>query len=649
MCGIFGAIDAPDTTDWSAALDALDARGPDGRGLWRSPDRRVHLGHTRLAIVAPDDGHQPLVHGALAVVVNGEFYDHARIRRDLQGEGARFHTGSDSEILVHLYLRHGLDALRHLCGEFAFLIWDGARDRVIAARDRFGVKPLVWMRHQGALLFASKIKGLSAMGAPIRWDIESLAHSCHHQYMPPDRTIVHGVHQIEPGHLMICPLDGTAPRTHCYWRIPHDDPAHAPVGDGAGQAPSPEAWIAHLGARLPRAVTDRLCADVPITTTLSGGLDSAIVTAIAAREGVVHESFGVGFPDTPDYDEAHHAQSLASALGITHHVVAPTHAELIDALPDALRHAEGLCINAHLPAKYLLARAVREAGYKVLLSGEGADELFAGYPHLVQDWIASGQGADRALDATTRGVMVAEDNQMAWPTASARDLLPEGYVPSFVDAKAQLGWRIAALLAPRWRSHIASRDYTARFVRSLMRLEPAPPRAIHPVDRSATLWARSSLANYILTTLGDGTEMAHGVEGRVPFLDHHLWEACASMPPSLKLREGTEKWVLRQVAAPLLPAEIARRPKHPFLAPPLLASPTPRALDFLTDVVRSPEARELPWWDWEGVMSMIQSIPSLSPVERQRVEPVLMTIVSTVLLQQQLGLCFDPSLDEVIP
>ena len=625
MCGIFAILhDEPAKAAPQAVLRALRHRGPDASALWQAPG--CLLAHTRLAIVAPDHGAQPLVHPptGVALVVNGEFYDHRSIRADLQARGAHFQTDSDSEILLHLYLMDGPElAISKLNGEFAFVLWDPRAHHLWAGRDRFGIKPLVWTRlGPRSWALASEVKALQAYGVPMRWDLKALAKSCHHQYIDPQDTLFDGIFTLPPGHtLSLCA--GKPPKSSPYWSVDHIPPA-AP-------SPTPEEGIKAVRELLGSAVRRRLQGDVPVTATLSGGLDSSFVAALAAQAGGITESFGVGFAGAdPRYDESHWATEVAQHLGLKHHCVRLTPRDLVDALEPAVRGAEGLCINAHLPAKFLLAQAIHQAGYKVVLTGEGADELFLGYPHLEQD---VGSSAWRPADSTVAGVMVASGQEQGYDTGSLQQAL--GFVPAWVRAKVQLGWRLRPFVQTRWHQTLGSIGLD---IDAATPIPPERPR----VRTSAALWTRFALAGYILRSLGDGTEMPHSLEGRTPFLDHTLWEGTWGLDPQgFCFGEGREKWVLRQAAQGLLPQTILARKKHPFLAPSISAALAPRLRELVGDLALG-ESSDFGWWDRRAVLAMVDRLPGLSATELQLLEPVVMTIASSFLLHTSFSMEFAP-------
>jgi asparagine synthase (glutamine-hydrolysing) len=625
MCGVVGVVSRDRPVDGDRirrALAAIRHRGPDGEGVFVSPDGRAGLGHVRLAVVDVEGGAQPIASedGGVVAVVNGELYEADRARRALEARGHRFRTRSDSELLVHLYEEHGDGCLEHLRGEFALVLWDERRRRLLCARDRFGVKPLCFAEHQGALFVASEAKALFALGVPAAWDEASLFHATQMQYPLPGSTLFRGVRELEPGTVLVA--EGGRVRRARYWDL--DYPLDSPSRRAADDAPSA---ILSIREALEEAVRLRLAADVPVCFQLSGGVDSSAVVALAAphlRQPAA--CFTVRFDDAV-YDELPIAERTAAHLGATLHAVDVPRARLLDALPAAVAHGEGLAINGHIAAKYLLSRAVRDAGYKVVLTGEGSDEIFAGYAHLRRDLGTPAHLAD--TNRASAGLMLPEGE--ALPLDGVRAIL--GFVPSWLEAKATLGHRVSALLTEDFAARFQGADAPRAFLDAVDVAGQLQGRA--RVDQSLYLWCKTALAGYILRTLGDGMEMAHGVEGRVPFLDHRLFEVARSLPMPLKIQGGTvEKWGLREALRGLLPEEVRTRQKHPFLAPPFCLAAAPE----VQDILRSERWGRTPFFDRRKVAAALDALPALSERERVAQDPALMLAATAGILHASYGL-----------
>lgn len=639
MCGIV-AIAGRDTVEHARldhAIRALAHRGPDGRGTWTAADRSCALGHTRLAVIDPAGGAQPIANedGSIVAVVNGELYGFAEHAPWLRDRGHVLRTRCDAEVLVHLYEELGDDVVRVLRGELAFVLWDARRRTLLAGRDRFGVKPLVWARWRDGVVLASEAKALFALGVPARWDDEMMFHAAHTQYPWPDRTMFAGVQQLEPG--CVLRWSGGEPAVARYWDLPiaprraqdrrapgtrRDDAATETLREDAAPEKLREDAATELRGVVADAVGVRLRADARICVQLSGGLDSSTVAALAARAGGVEACFTVGF-DAGAYDERAQASATAAALGLPLHIVPVTGPDIAEHWATAVTHGEGLAINGHLVGKWMLSRAMRDAGYKVALTGEGADELLAGYPHLRQD-----AGVAIAGHVASRGVMLPAGAGL--PLAAVQAQL--GFVPTWLAAKASLGQRTRSLLSADLRRRHAEIDPYAALID---RLGAERLRQLCPLHASATTWIRTALAQYILRTLGDGMEMAHGIEGRVPFLDHHVAEVAFGIDPAVaagasdrSASPSLDKPVLRRAVHDLVPAAVLARPKHPFLAPPL----SRLAPALVQDTLRA-HARQSSLVDGPALVAVLDALPAMSEADQQAWDPALMLMLSAAVLE----------------
>jgi asparagine synthase (glutamine-hydrolysing) len=550
-------------------------------------------------------GRQPLASedGAVRLVMNGELYATAPLREALEARGHAFATKLDSEVLVHLYEERGLFAVTALRGEFAFVLWDARRARLVAARDRFGVKPLAWTEHEGALWLASQAKALFAAGVPAAWDEDALFQAASAQYTLPGTTLFRGVRELQPGHLLLAQRGRVEIRR--YWDM--DYPA---------ESTHAEAPLLGFRARFEDAVRARLSADVPIAFQLSGGIDSSAVAAVAseARGGPV-DCFTAAFSDRA-YDERALAREVAEHLGARLHVVAVEAADVVRDLPHAIAAGEGLVINAHAAAKYALSRAARDAGFKVVLTGEGADEVLAGYAHLRADL-----GLSPAGNAASRGIMLPCGDALPLGAVEAR----LGYVPTWLAAKATFGHRVRGILEGAWVRAFARDPFDALLDRVDVDGQLAGRGR---VEQSSYLWCKLALESYILRTLGDGMEMAHGIEGRLPFLDHELFAWLRAVPTSLKIEGGVEKALLRRAMRGRLPETVLRREKHPFLAPPFFVAAESPLPELLLDL-----ARAVPFFDRAKIEELVRRVPAMTAPERTAVDPVLFFALSACVLQ----------------
>ncbi|MCC7386153.1 MAG: asparagine synthase (glutamine-hydrolyzing) [Deltaproteobacteria bacterium] len=630
MCGLFAILSRQgriDPEDLTRGRDALGHRGPDGRGAWLSPDGAAGVAHTRLAVIDLLGGGQPFVSEDQKTVcaINGELYDFERTRDALEARGHRFQSRSDGEIALHLYEDHGPKCLDHLRGEFALIIWDARRRRLFAARDRFGVKPLCFLDTGARVYLASEAKAIFAAGEPAELDPEAFLRALTLQYPPEDRTLFRRIHQLRAGHFLVA--DAAGLRVERWWDLdfPRSED-RAPVSDDAAAE--------SVLAALDEAVRLRLRADVPVAIQLSGGLDSSLVLGLAARASPQPMAcFGVGFPGAGGYDERAIAEDSAARAGARFSAIDAGPLDLIAALSDAVYASEGLAVNGHLMAKHLLHRAVRAAGFKVILTGEGSDEVFLGYPHFVRDLLGDrateGELADlSAQHQASRGIMLPAGD--ALPLEALRRRL--GFVPTFLAAKATLGHRLRRLLRDDVVRALEARDPFAELLDEIDLGGQLAGR--HPVDQSAYLWLKVAFAGYLLRTLGDGTEMWHGVEGRLPYLDHHVFVRARQLPPEQRMRGGIDKHVLRLAAREHVSPAVRARPKHPFLAPPLFQADgaLPAAA---RDVLGSSRFRSGSFFDPAKVQAMIAQLPAQAPAERGPADAALMLVLTTALIAER--------------
>ena len=624
MCGIVGVFDSASSIDKDSLLRSLEAmteRGPDSIGHWISANKQLALGHRRLAIIDLTTGQQPMSNEdeTVHIVVNGEFYDYERIRKELEKLGHVFKTQSDTEILVHLYEEYGSECATRLRGEFAFILWDDKRKELYAFRDRFGIKPLCYTLENQRLLIASKAKALFPLGVEARWDMEALYHALSHQYVPPTKTLFNKVNQLPPGHYLVYSKGALSVEKYWDWDLPFEPKVN----------PGFEDCVRRIEEVFDEAVSLRLQADVPVAFHLSGGLDSSSVVCSAIRAGLKNPNcFTVCFNDT-HYSELDVATEFAAHVGATLHAVDTSAEQLVSVLPDALYHAEGLAINGHLPAKYLLSRSVHNAGFKVALTGEGADEVFLGYPHFKLDGCHGTMDDVKKSNPEALGVMLPTGARLS--TESLKKVL--GFVPAFMNAKAGIGYRLHHLFDQSFGEMFTTQCPFAQLMTYFPVSAQLTGRA--PELQSSYLWSKLALSNYILHTLGDGTEMAHSVEGRLPFLDHILFATLKEIPIELKMRKGIEKALLRRAYGKELTDTIVNRRKQPFLAPPILFSQSHTIYELLNDLLAT---EKVPFFAPERINSLVNKAKSMSRAELVTLDPILMTMLSTTLIQDRFGL-----------
>lgn len=640
MCGIvalYSRSNPIESETVQRAIQRLHHRGPDGRRQWVSADRRVALAHARLSIIDLTTGDQPIASEdeRIRIVVNGEFYGYEAIREELKTAGHRLRTRSDSEIALHLYKDLGPQCLHRLRGEFAFVIWDEANRLMFAARDRFGIKPLFYALHQNTLYLASEVKALFAAGVPARWDAEN--------FYPmvelggyQTRTLFDGVFQVPPGHYLIA-TDSHVQITR-YW-----DFDYRRADDDAARR-SDEDYRAEFRAALEEAVRIRLRADVPVGCYLSGGLDSCAVLGLAARHHPDPiRAFTLTF-DRGEYDEEAQAREMAAKVGAEFHPIPVRQDDLADNFADAIEQSETLCPNAHGVAKYLLSRAVRDAGYKVVLTGEGSDEILGGYAHFRRDMLLYNRaGQDpkviakllkelETLNPVSRGLLL-PDGELGLLDDVKRIL---GFVPSWMETFSSRAVKLRDVLADDYLAAAGRRQGYRHLLSDLDVRGQLSGR--EPVHQSLYLWSKTALPQYILTMLGDRMEMGHSVEGRVPFLDHHVVEVIRSQPVNQKIRGMTEKYVLREATRDVITDTIYRRQKHPFLAPPASLNPQGRLNAFVQDTLRGPTLASMPFFDQKKVVALLDRVDTMDDGGRVANDQTLMFLASACVLHARFGL-----------
>jgi asparagine synthase (glutamine-hydrolysing) len=639
MCGIVAAVSRRSDVSPAAlhrATRKLHHRGPDAQRVWVDPRCRAGLGHARLSIIDLMTGDQPIAseNDQLHLVANGEFYDFERIRSELERQGHAFHTRSDSEIALHLFEEQGARSVHSLRGEFAYAIWDQRDGVLFAARDRFGIKPLYYTVHNGTFYLASEVKAFAEFGVPLRWDRDTL-YDIHFVTHSPDRSLFEGIYQVPPGSYLVTDGDNVRVTQYWDWNYPLKQDTVVPA--------DPREHIERFQHEFEEAVRLRMRADVPVACYLSGGIDSCSVLGFASRlASQPVRAYTLSF-DHADYDEGAIAEAQARLSGAEFCRIDIRSEHMADHFADAVYHAERPFANSHVVAKYLLSRAVRDSGIKVVLTGEGSDEILAGYPHFRRDAVM--YGSDE-LDAATKMQLLSQLE--ASNRVSAGILMPQpgtriesvrqalGYVPSQLETWAQIGASLLTVVSDDFTTAYAGRD-TYRLLMDCLDVE-RQMAGRDVVNQSLYVWAKTMLPNYILSNLGDRMEMAHSVEGRLPFLDHHVVEAVAQMPVAMKINGMTEKWVLREAARPVITDTVYRRQKHPFMSPPSTVQQGGKLFAMLQDTLRSGLLDGPGIYDRRKVTGMLDALPSMDAASRTRMDPMLMWMTSLCLLHERLGM-----------
>jgi asparagine synthase (glutamine-hydrolysing) len=565
MCGIVGIIDfrgprpSPDVV--RRMMVQAHHRGPDSDGLYIDDD--VALGHTRLSIIDLEGGQQPMHNEdrSLWVTFNGEIFNYVELRELLTQKGHRFATRSDTEVILHCYEEYGERCVDHFNGQWAFAVWDSRKKRAFLSRDRLGIRPLYYTTVQGKFLFSSEIKSLlSHPEVSGSIDPEGLSQLFTFWSTLPPRTVFRGISELAPGHNVV--VTESEVRNTEYWDLNYDIPPEGADYDG---------WTEQLLDLLTDATRLRLRSDVPVGVYVSGGLDSSVTAGLVHKcHGNSTKAFSVAFDDA-EFDESPYQETVAGAFGAEHHTIRCLQGDIGRVFPEVIRHTEKPTLRTAPAPLYLLSKLVRDQGYKVVLTGEGADEMLGGYDIFkevkIRRFCASQPGSDfRALLF-----------KRLYPYLPNIQNQSAAYLAAFFRARPdQLDDPLFSHL-PRWQMTARLKKFFSTDLRNqltyydpyveLLESLPDSYRRWDPFCRAQYLETKVLLPGYILSSQGDRMAMAHSVEGRFPFLDYRLAELAARMPVRLKMKGLNEKYVLKKAAQDLVPAEVVRRTKQPYRAP----------------------------------------------------------------------------------
>ena len=572
MCGIAGIVERDGDGPRREALlrrmlGMIRHRGPDQFGMYL--DDQAALGSARLSIIDLEGGQQPITNEdeSLWIVFNGEIFNYIELRAELEARGHRFATHTDTEVILHLFKEEGPACLNRCNGQFAIAIWDGRQQTLFLARDRLGVRPLYYTQTDGRLSFASEIKALFADARiPRAIDPVALEQVFTFWGTLSPRTIFQNVFEIPPGHYLLASRDGL--KVESYWQV-----AFNPL-PGTASSLSERAendYVEEFRALLIDATRIRLRADVPVGAYLSGGLDSSTIAAIIRRFTPNRlTTFSIAFGDA-EYDESIFQRQMAEHLGTDHQVVQATHGEIGRVFPDVIWHTEAPLMRTSPAPMFLLSRLVQQSGYKVVLSGEGADEFLCGYDIFKESkvrrfWARQPDSARRPLllQRLYQDIGRLSQTKGAFLTAFFKERLTEVDCPWYSHL---IRWRnnrrtcrffssaVKAAVGTGAEDHLRSLDLPAGFARWGV------------VERDQYWEIAIFLSQYLLSSQGDRVAMAHSVEGRFPFLDYRVVEYVNRLPSKMKLRGLQDKYILRRAAQEWLPKEIGQRPKRPYRAP----------------------------------------------------------------------------------
>jgi asparagine synthase (glutamine-hydrolysing) len=608
----------------------LRHRGPDQSGVYL--DDAVALGNLRLSIIGLGDGIQPIGNetGRLWIVYNGEAFNYIELKADLVAKGHRFATGTDTEVLLHLYEEYGPACLPMINGQFALAIWDAAKKELFLARDRVGIRPLYYTVSAGRLLFASEIKALLAVDSARQLDLEALSQVFTFWTTLPGRTVFLGIRELPPGHFMLvrnAPGDPVP-----YWSIPFHNPEE--------NRRSPDQAAEQLRELLTDAVRLRLRADVPVGAYLSGGLDSSIIATLVARNCESHlKTFSLGFQAAP-FDESRYQRELIGYLGSDNRQVTISNAQIRSFFPDTVWHCEIPLLRTAPVPMFLLSGLVHDEGYKVVLSGEGADEILGGYNIFKEAKI---RGYWARQPASARRPLLLE---RLYPYVFSNPARERSYLQNFFAVQGceprspffshEVRWensrRNLTFFSDDCRGALAGYDPLQELAGWL----PGDFSRRDLLSRAQLLEMEIFLSNFLLSSQGDRVGMAHSVEMRHPFLDYRVIDFALGLPASWKIRGLDEKYLLKRAFRGLIPESITARAKQPYRAPIRELFSPQAPLDYADELLSEQSLKQSGYFNPKKVSRLYAKYRTSGvPFESEFQNMALIGVLSTQILHQQ--------------
>ncbi len=636
MCGIAGYFQLyepkpPDRELIGRMVHAINHRGPDEYGAYL--DKRCVLGQARLSIIDLAGGSQPMCNEdeTLWITFNGEIFNYVELRPELEKAGHRFRTRSDTEVILHAYEEWGIDCLNRFNGQWAFAIYDSRTESLFFARDRLGIRPVFYTEHDGRLYFGSEIKSIFCdPSVPRRIDLQGLDQIFTWWTTAPPRTSFEGINELEAG---------------CYGRVEN---GKLSIGrywsmsfpETFDRKRSLNSWAEELHELLVDAVRLRLRADVPVGAYLSGGLDSSATTALIKYFTDTRvETFSIAFQDKA-YDESGYQTQMAEYLGTNHHKITCTYHDIAANFPAVIRHTERPIVRTAPTPLYMLSGLVRQNNFKVVLTGEGSDEVLGGYDIFKETLIRRFWA--RNPSSTWRPALL----RRLYPTLPLSGARAKFYLETFYKVGLAQADKYYYSHMQRMNTTTKIKDYFNKDVQTAIHqynstgifaddLPPAFSRW-HPLSRAQYLEARSLLSGYLLSSQGDRMLAANSVEGRFPFLDYRVVEFAATIPPWHKIFGLKEKYVLKRAMAKELPKEITDRVKQPYMAPDSNSFVQPDSPDYVADMLGEPAVKAAGLFDASAVAKLREKCTRLSHAHLSFKDNMsLIGILSTQLLHRQ--------------
>jgi asparagine synthase (glutamine-hydrolysing) len=611
---------------------SLRHRGPDESGI--HVDGPVGLGHARLNIIDLACGQQPMSHRerSLWITYNGEIFNYIELRRELEVRGHRFATTSDTEVILHLYDEKGEDCVHSLNGQWAFAIWDASKRKMFISRDRMGIRPLFYTTADRTLIFGSEIKALLAHPAvKPELDLAALDQIFTFWCTMAPRTAFRGINELPPGHSLI--VENGEIKVKKYWELSFD-----------GQdspARSEASYVEELRDLLLDATRIRLRADVPVGAYLSGGIDSTVIASLAKEcAGTRLKTFSVAF-ESPEFDESRFQKEAVSWLQTDHHSVLCTSDDICRDFPQLVKHAEKPILRTAPVPLFQLSRLVRQQGYKVVLTGEGSDEVLGGYDIYKEAKIRRFWA--EFPDSKFRPLLL----KRLYPYLEGLQNQSPAYLQAFFQLRKedinspffshlprwQLTARLKTFFSNNVREDLSACDAQAEFEATL----PSNFRRWHPFHQAQYLETTCLLPGYILSSQGDRAAMAHSVEGRFPFLDHRVVQFATRVPPNLKMKVLNEKYILKRAAGDRIPPSVLKRTKQPYRAPDAASffSPDGKARqEYVTESLSPDRVRRTGIFDSVKVGNLVQKA-RLGQTTGVKDNMAVVGILSTQLFMEQ--------------
>ena len=565
MCGIAGIVKPNGALVERALLQRMismvNHRGPDASGFQMSGS--VGLAHARLSIIDLDGGHQPMSNEdkTIWITFNGEIFNYVELREELIEKGHRFQSQSDTEVIVHLYEEKGEECVHDLNGQWAFAIWDSKRKKLFLSRDRLGVRPLFYAKTLEEFVFASEIKSLLVVPSlPRAIDLQAMDEVFTFWVTLPPRTIFEGVSELPPGHSAI--LENGDLRVYPYWTLDCNPSRELVKEEEAGEA---------LLELLLDATRIRLRSDVPVGAYLSGGLDSTVIAALVQKLGKTHlRTFSIAFEDK-DFDESSFQSEASTFLKTDHQGVLCFSQDIGRVFPEMIWHTEKPVLRTAPAPLFLLSKLVREQGYKVVLTGEGSDEVLGGYDIFKEAKIRRFWA--KYPDSKFRPILL----RRLYPYIKNLQSQSDAYLRAFFHVREKDLESPFFSHLPRWETTSKLKVFFSRETADILKscnamhtlegLLPCQYEQWDSFSQAQYLEAAYLLPGYILSSQGDRMAMAHSVEGRFPFLDYRVVEFASRLSPELKMKVLNEKYLLKKAVGDLIPETIRSRRKQPYRAP----------------------------------------------------------------------------------